>query len=441
MNNLKANVRKQKADGRWQKADSESRKAAVIAWLSSLSHRLIAPSLSRVAAHLVTALVSLHISLFTFLSCTIEPPLHLPDEGADIILMMPEINLDLDVLWDYSLVIDEEGNEFYDSTYHWRDDWYYGWDSQDNAIFGTWEIIDPQVFNIRRYYTGADMNGPHPSPNEHQIEGRTLKARYNFGYYDILAWNEVQTIDGVQSLHFDESTTKEFITCYTNSSMVPARHSQKKQYAYYQPEFLFGGYYEDMYVSNDPADYDGYDEATNTYYKNAKMTLYPRTYIYITQIILHNNRGRIAGVEGSANLSGMSRMTNLNTGVTSYDEISVNYYQRMKRNVMMKGEQVDIIGGRLFTFGLCGLNPSRSTRASASDNKVSNFLDVNLYFNNGLDSTYVFNVTDQVHRRYKGGILTIELDVDTMKIPSRKSGSGFDAVVKDYDTLTYEIPM
>ena len=149
-------------------------------------------------AHWVSVLFALQLSLF---SCTIEPPLHFPDDGADIIMTLPEVNLDLDVLWDYSLVIDEEHNEYYDSTYNWRDEWYYGWDNQDNAIFGTWDIVNPEVFNIRRYYTGADAKGIHKSPNEHQIQGRRLSARYNFGYYDILAWNEVQTIDGVQSLH------------------------------------------------------------------------------------------------------------------------------------------------------------------------------------------------------------------------------------------------
>ena len=333
-------------------------------------------------AHWVSVLFALQLSLF---SCTIEPPLHFPDDGADIIMTLPEVNLDLDVLWDYSLVIDEEHNEYYDSTYNWRDEWYYGWDNQDNAIFGTWDIVNPEVFNIRRYYTGADAKGIHKSPNEHQIQGRRLSARYNFGFYDILAWNEVQTIDGVQSLHFDESSTYEYITCYTNAGMAPARHSPKHQFAYYQPEFLFGGYYEDLYVSQDPADYDGYDEERNVYYKNARMQLLPRTYIYLTQVILYNNRGRVAGVEGSANLSGMARQTNLNTGYTSDDEISVNFYQRMKRHIMKDGEDVDIIGGRLFTFGLCNINPSRATRASADDSKVKNFLDVNMYLNNGLD--------------------------------------------------------
>ena len=80
------------------------------------------------AAHMVTALFAIHVSLFTFFSCTIEPPLHFPDEGADIIMTLPEVNLDLDVLWDYSLVIDEEHNVYYDSTYsRQRDLWNMGY--------------------------------------------------------------------------------------------------------------------------------------------------------------------------------------------------------------------------------------------------------------------------------------------------------------------------
>jgi hypothetical protein len=69
-------------------------------------------------------------------------------------------------------------------------------------------------------------------------------------------------------------------------------------------------------------------------------------------------------------------------------------------------------------------------------------MDVTMQFNNGMDSTFVFDVTRQVQRRWKGGVITVELDVDTVSIPSRKGGSGFDAVVKDVeDGGTWEFPM
>jgi hypothetical protein len=54
----------------------------------------------------------------------------------------------------------------------------------------------------------------------------------------------------------------------------------------------------------------------------------------------------------------------------------------------------------------------------------------------------VFDVTDQVRRRYRGGVITVELNLDTVPIPSRSGGSGFDAVVKDFeDGGTHEFEM
>ena len=64
-----------------------------------------------------------------------------------------------------------------------------------------------------------------------------------------------------------------------------------------------------------------------------------------------------------------------------------------------------------------------------------------MQFNNGLDSTFVFDVTDQVRHRYKGGVLTVELDMDSISIPRRPGGSAFDAVVEDYEEVTHEFEM
>ena len=62
--------------------------------------------------------------------------------------------------------------------------------------------------------------------------------------------------------------------------------------------------------------------------------------------------------------------------------------------------------------------------------------------NNGMDSTFVFDVTDQVRERYKGGVITVELNVDDVPIPKRSGGSGFNAVVKETeDGGTWEFEM
>ena len=56
--------------------------------------------------------------------------------------------------------------------------------------------------------------------------------------------------------------------------------------------------------------------------RTLKLTLRPVTYIYLAQVILHNNKGRISSIDGNADLSGMARSTNMNTGQAGDDAIN-----------------------------------------------------------------------------------------------------------------------
>ena len=173
------------------------------------------------------------------------------------------------------------------------------------------------------------------------------------------------------------------------------------------------------------------------------MTLHPVTYIYLTQVRLHNNRGRINGIDGESNLSGMARSVTLNSGVAGKEAITVHYNTRFKRDCVIQGtgEKVDVAGGRCLTFGIPNQNSSRTSRAEDVNERVRHYMDVNFIFSNGMDSTIVFDVTDQVRKRYKGGVITVDINVDTLRIPTRPGGSGFDAVVKDFDEEEYEFEM
>lgn len=94
------------------------------------------------------------------------------------------------------------------------------------------------------------------------------------------------------------------------------------------------------------------------------------------------------------------------------------------------------------TFGMCGQTPRSIDNGAPLTDKQRHYLDVTVQFNNGMDSTIVFDVTKQVRDHYKGGVITVELDLDTVPIPQRSGGSGFDAVVKDFeDGGTYEFDM
>lgn len=384
-------------------------------------------------------------SIFT-ISCEREPMLHLHKGGTDILVELPDIDLELQLLWDYLFS--------YDVEYDWQSEWLYGWDETDNELFGPLGYPEPTDFNIRRYFTNDVQFGQHTAPYKHYITGKTLSAQYDFGFWDILAWNEIHTSDGVQSVRIDETATYDYVTAYTGQTMMPARYNAPRYTrAFYQPEALFAGYESGIGISKN---FDGFtfDEDRKIWVRKLNMTLQPVTYIYLPQIILHNNNRNhriITAIDGNADLSGMSRSVNLNTGVTGPDAITVNFNMRMKfdRNGR-SNDKVDIIGGKVVTFGIINLNPHKlNTRAyaesmqkvMAADKNNRHYLDVKMQFYNGKDSTLVFDVTNQVRRLFRGGVITVELDMDTVPIPQRSGGSGFDAVVKDYEEKQWEFDM
>ena len=384
-------------------------------------------------------------SIFT-ISCEREPMLHLHKGGTDILVELPDIDLELQLLWDYLFS--------YDVEYDWQNEWLYGWDETDNELFGTLGYSEPTDFNIRRYFTNDVQFGQHTAPYKHYITGKMLSAQYDFGFWDILAWNEIHTSDGVQSLRIDETATYDYVTAYTGQTMMAARYNAPRYTrAFYQPEALFAGYESGIGINKN---FDGFtfDEDRKIWVRKLNMTLQPVTYIYLPQIILHNNNRDhriVTAIDGNANLSGMSRSVNLNTGVTGPDAITVNFNMRMKfdRNGR-SNDKVDIIGGKVLTFGIINLNPHKlNTRAyaesmqkvMAADKNNRHYLDVKMQFYNGKDSTLVFDVTNQVRRLFRGGVITVELDMDTVPIPQRSGGSGFDAVVKDYEEKQWEFDM
>ncbi len=375
-------------------------------------------------------------------SCEREPELHLYD-SADIDINLPFVELALEAYWNYEMI--------YGVEYDWRNEWYYGWDETDLQIFGEIGYTKPTVFNLRRYYTLEEPLTPHTNVINEVVYTNSFKGKYDWGYWDILVWSDIETPDGVQSINFDEATTLDSVFAYTNQSMNPTRYqinrrntsSQAPRYnhTFYQPEQLFSAYEQAIEIDQSLEGFE-YDSLRNVWVKKLGMMLEPITYIYLTQVILHHNNGRVTGIDGITNLSGLARSTNVNTARAGDDAVTVEYSSRLKTGCRKGSEPVDIIGGRILTFGICGLIPREVRKAEDVVDDYRHYLDVNMQFNNGMDSIFVFDVTDQVRHRFKGGVITIELDMDTVPIPTRRGGSGFDAVVKEYeDGGTHEFSM
>lgn len=392
----------------------------------------------RHGAHRLMLLLPCAVACLTlsvaFASCRREPDLYLHTHGSKRIEgSFPKVHLDLNVFWQY------------DIYYDWQAEWTYGWDDEDRRVFRT-ELgySEPEYFHLYRYFLGNQQSARHTQPREFEYIGTSLTTDYEFGYYDLLARNEIMTPDGVQSILVDDYTTYDSVMVFTNQTLASAHYNAPAyNRAFHQPEELFAAYHRNLHITDNLEDYDHYDPETNTYHMYIDMTLLPVTYIYLTQVRLHNNRGRIENVSGEANLSGMARGACLNTGKANKDAITVHYNTRLKKDCRIRdtGELVDIAGGRCLTFGMPNHNSSRLTRAEDVSDEHRHYMDMNFVFNNGMDSTIVFDITDQVRRRYRGGVITIDLNVDTIPIPSRSGGSGFDAVVKDFEEETHEFEM
>lgn len=367
-----------------------------------------------------TCLLSFFLLVQLF-SCQREPELHL-HYGGHTGVEFPMVNLNLDVFWDYDPSVD------------WKEEWCYGWDAQDQLIFGNIGYTEPNDFNVIRYFLGDKSSVRHTMKEEFEFSGKRLFAKFDFGYYDLLVRNQIEGRWGVQSTRIDDSSL-DSVTAYTGNSMQPANyHLPMYDKAFYQPEEVFAAYEQNFFISRDPKDYDYFDAETNAYVKNAHVTLLPVTYIYLTQVRLFHNNGRVYNVDGNANLSGMARGVTLNNGQSFKDQITVNYNVRFKKDCLtQQGDTADIIGGRCLTFGIPGENPSMIKGQSRIYDHARHYMDVNVVFYNGMDSTIVFDVTEQVRRRYRGGVITVNLDMDTIPVPTRPGGSGFDATVKDFD--------
>lgn len=376
------------------------------------------------------------VGLLLCMTSCIEPPLHLP--GQDLEVLFPQVETDLSVVWDHEVDLQSE--------------WYYGWDLKDDSLWGSLGYPTPLRFEVRRYYKGEDLYAKHDNVDAFTTSTNKFRRYFQFGYYDMLFYSDIDSKDGTQVLVMNE--TLDSITATTTGTRGISRSILDKSRSandstgaiglLNQPEIFYGAYPENIYISRDLSDYE-YDPLENVYIKHLEAMLRPLVYIYLVQFILYNNEdGKIKGINGNAALSSMASSTNVNTGHTSYRPALVYFNTRMKKDIMVKGKKSDIIGGKLTTFGLCDNEPFTRSGAlyTGSRSNLKNYLYYDLIWSNNQVQTYEFDVTDQCLSQAHGGILTVWIDCSTLTPPDpgeTGSGSLFIPTVEDYDEVFWEI--
>lgn len=379
---------------------------------------------------LAMATLTLIITLLMLGACYIEPPLHLAERG--IVIEYPIVETELEIIWDVDV--------------DWRTEWFYNWDSIDIKNWGEIGYTAPVSYKVFRYYQEDTPGKPHEKDkyDMNTYFSTTFRDRFSFGYYDMLIYSNIESPTQEQVVVIDYTSDLDNVTASTTTRSrsigFPAMTSRGETNTHYnQPEIFYAAYSKNIFISRDTADYDYVDPVTGYWVKKLNARLMPRVYIYLVQVVLHNNKGRVLRTAGSCGVNALSIGTSVNTGHTFVDDVDVLFDMRLKNNMAYKNnETVDIIGGKLTTYGLCDMDAFEVTRSkhySGSRSDLRNRFAVNLGFNNA-DSVYYYDITEQMQRQAHGGVVTVEIDIDTLKIPKGKhtptGGGGFDPYIDDY---------
>ena len=387
------------------------------------------------------SLFTVNCSLLTFSGC-IEPPLKLP--AQEVVVDLPVVITDIELVW--NLDID------------WKSHWYYGWDDLDSTLWGPITYPEPTNYEVRRYFLGDDAGAKHTNVDAFTIFGNRFRRSYQFGYYDLLLWSNIDSDDGTQVLKVQEDDLDE-VTATTSVSRGLTRlftdiadqtgssSSSMVTGLFNQPEIFYSAYPRDIYISHSKEDYDYYDEVEKCYVKHVNCELSPLVYIYLVQVVFTNNDGRVTGTSGNAALTAFASGTSVNTGHTNNSPCIVFFNTRYKKQLDYDGQKADIIGGKFTTFGLCDMEPFTRTPShyyEGSRTDLNNYLLVDVTYRNGVEETLQIDVTDQCQQQAHGGIITLVIDCQTIDVPdtpNEGSGSLFVPTVEDYDEVIYDIPM
>ena len=375
----------------------------------------------------ITTYLLLFLATFSITSC-IEPPLHLP--GQEMKIILPQVDTDIDVAWDVHTDVQVK--------YH------FGWDETDAALWDSLEYPMPKLIEVRRYYTGENPDGAIVGKDGFTIDTPSFRKYFQFGYYNLLFWSDVDFKGESPNVQIDESNPNNVIA-YTNGSKGFNGRSENDDAIiglHDQPEMMYGAYPKEVHISENLNDYE-YDAENNVYIKHIEAILKPLVYMYLVQIVLHNNESIVQDVDGNAAITSLARGTIVNTGHTLDDACMVYMPTRMKKGIKIDGEEVDIVGGRLNTFGLCDMeryDSNKGTTYQGGRSDLHNYIYFDLTLADGTVKTYRRDITDQMKKQAYGGIITI--DIDCMQLEPEyqselKMESLFLPTIEDYKEVIW----
>lgn len=340
----------------------------------------------------------------------------------------------------------------------WETEWQYTWNESatnfETIGYTKPELIKGTIYNVDRY-TGKryssffkifDSNGGRVSLTAGSVYDMLF---YNFGteYTSFYQSDDYETYTASTRM----SSQSSFIRTRAESENSQMSDSVKAYDDYNQPDELFGSLATDLVISEDPSAYEKeYDEYGNlTYIYKVDAALRPYSFIYMFQIVILNNAdekgNRIVGAKGLS-VTGLSQGVDLFTRKTFNNTISVSTddvkplqnHDDVRLEDGTTVDNADILAARVLTWGLPGIVPIETTKAGTKAPQYDyNFLGIDLTLRNGYTWNFTPDITEQMHNKPAGGVITVYFDAST--IPAEvidrtpvHSGGGFNANVENW---------
>ena len=341
----------------------------------------------------------------------------------------------------------------------WETEWQYTW-NESTADFGTIgytkpELIKGTIYNVDRatgkryssFFKIFDSNGGRVSLTAGSVYDMLF---YNFGteYTSFYQSDDYETYTASTRV----SSQSSWIRTRAESDTSEKPDSSKTYVDYNQPDELFGSLATDLAISEDPSTYEKeYDEYGNvSYIYKVDAALRPYSFIYMFQVVLLNNtndKGEniFTGAKGFT-ITGLAQGVDLFTRKTFNNTISVSTDNvkpmqnhddvRLDDGTII--ENADILAGRVITWGLPGIVPIETTKAGTKAVELDkNYIGVGMTLRNGYTYTVTKDITEQMHNKPAGGVITIYIDAndvpeEVINQRPQSTGGGFNASVEDW---------
>lgn len=348
--------------------------------------------------------------------CCIEPPLHL----RRVVTTKVTTKVDLDLRWQLN----------------WTAKWDFNWAVSTSEPLG---YTIPTTMRLHIYTQGPD--GTPVSHMVHNFVGSESQMDVFVGTHNFLFHNNdseailFQADGDLEPVHAYtrkvSSGLKESSPVYTTSQKLAGftkagdeEEDPVAEPVNLMPDDLFSLYDPNQKITDNPNDYIF---ENGKYVLKIEGVLEPSTFIYLVQVNLLNNAGRVIGSAGGGALTGMAEGVNLVTRETWSTTASVF------TDVYMDKAQ-DMMGVRFSTFGIPGCNPYDDASVAAAPQKEHYFV-LNVSYSNGSNRNIRMDITDQLRALPLGGVINLEIDVDDFP-PGEGGGSGgggFEALIGGWD--------